>query len=386
MSKVKNNNSVIYFKNLDGLRALAALSVVFFHLSLRFRYPNTHFYELLNFTFKFGGDGGSLGVWFFFILSGFLITYLLFDEKSKNGNVNILKFYMRRVLRIWPLYYLTLLIGFVIYPLILHFSGQLYSENASLFLYSIFATNFDHIYNGGPSNALLGVQWSVAIEEQFYLFWPLLFYAFCKKKYYPFILLFIIIISEYIYFQATDSYEDQYSNYYHLYTNLRFLALGALGAFICFYKINWVTFVFQKLNKLVHFLIYFFGFFMIFFHTRLSLKFDWFDEIYHFAPPLFFLFIIVEQNFSNNSFFKISYFKPLTWLGRISYGIYLLHMVAIYSVIALFPESVDYFWLKILTSIGLTILLSYLSHKYYESFFIKLKSKFSPLSFNEKIN
>jgi peptidoglycan/LPS O-acetylase OafA/YrhL len=79
----------VYFPNLNGLRFFAAFSVMLYH---------------------FFGEGlinGHYGVVLFFVLSGFLITYLLFEEKEKFGKIEIKKFYFRRILRIWPLYYLV---------------------------------------------------------------------------------------------------------------------------------------------------------------------------------------------------------------------------------------------------------------------------------------
>ncbi len=102
----------IYFSGINGLRFLAALAVIITHVELLkeiYGYENNWKHPLI---FNLGG----LGVYFFFVLSGFLITYLLLAEKEKNGKINIKQFYIRRILRIWPLYYFVLLLGFFVLP------------------------------------------------------------------------------------------------------------------------------------------------------------------------------------------------------------------------------------------------------------------------------
>ncbi|GIV43810.1 MAG: hypothetical protein KatS3mg035_0933 [Bacteroidia bacterium] len=101
----------IYFENLDGLRFLCFLSVFFFHsFHTDFDYIKTNY--IYHFIKRDLFGNGNLGVNFFFVLSGFLITYLLIEEKKLNGKINILKFWIRRILRIWPLFYLCVIIGF----------------------------------------------------------------------------------------------------------------------------------------------------------------------------------------------------------------------------------------------------------------------------------
>ena len=120
-------NDKVYFPGLNGLRFFAAFSVVVTHIELvkHFKgYPTlwvenasdeltlTHILQKIIF------HAGGLGVYFFFVLSGFLITYLLLVEKAKTGTVAVKKFYWRRVLRIWPLYYLIVILGFFVIPYI----------------------------------------------------------------------------------------------------------------------------------------------------------------------------------------------------------------------------------------------------------------------------
>ena len=161
----------IYLPGLNGVRFIAALMVIIAHLE-RFKQKA----ELPNvFDNAIISKLGSQGVGIFFVLSGFLITYLLLREKEKFGRIDIKKFYIRRILRIWPLYYLILILGFFVLPYL--FSPEYFTPihpdiGTKLFLGSFLLSNvlflvFGHIFMIGPL-------WSVGTEEQYYLVWPTL--------------------------------------------------------------------------------------------------------------------------------------------------------------------------------------------------------------------
>ncbi len=370
---MQDSNKRIYFENLDGLRAIAALSVVFFHIVLWFKFPNIVGFDLFQFILSFGGKGGSLGVNFFFILSGFLITYLMFAEEENTGKLNIGFFYLRRVLRIWPLYYLTIFIGFIIYPLIMQIMDISYTETASSLLYLIFAVNFDHIYNGLPKTGILGVHWSVAIEEQFYLVWPLIFSLLSKNKLFPYILVFIILLSELYFFMAKSSV----ISYYHLASNFRLLAFGAFLAYLCYRKRKDVILFLNMISRRINVVIYLVCILILIFQQW---GFSWlvyYKYLYHFVSIVFFGYVIVEQCFSETSFIKIGTIKFLISLGKISYGLYLNHMIAIYLVLGFFHNNPDYIVAEIICTIALTLIISYFSYYYMESIFLNLKNKFT---------
>ena len=141
-----SSNKPIYFPGLNGLRALAALSVVIFHLTRDFGQFN-----LSPYIFGTLADGSpkgfamaGYGVTIFFSLSGFLITYLLLAEK-KQQEIHIKNFYFRRILRIWPLYYLYLVaVLIIIFYFGLHFNGGI------LLTYIFFAANVPFILENIP--------------------------------------------------------------------------------------------------------------------------------------------------------------------------------------------------------------------------------------------
>src|SRR4051812_44537291 len=102
-----------YFENLDGLRFILAMVVFSSHSMLGDAFSKLSSFDFLN-RFILTFSKGSLGVSCFFVLSGFLITYLMIEEKERQLNFNLKNFYIRRALRIWPLYYGVLLITFCV--------------------------------------------------------------------------------------------------------------------------------------------------------------------------------------------------------------------------------------------------------------------------------
>jgi|SRR5579864_6678684 len=139
---------------LDGVRAIAVLVVILYHLG----FP--------------GSPDGAHGVMAFFVLSGFLITWLLLKENCKYGNISLSGFYRRRVLRIFPAFYCFWLVS--VATLLLEHQRVWWVSFISAFLY------FSNYFYGvsGKSDPVVGMTWSLAVEEQFYLLWPL-----CFKRY-----------------------------------------------------------------------------------------------------------------------------------------------------------------------------------------------------------
>ena len=166
----------VRYPALDGMRAVAVLTVMVAHGSLR----------LWSDDLRFGG--GGLGVQIFFVLSGFLITSLLLREHLVYGRISLKDFYLRRVLRIFPLYYAMLFLYALVLPHVsaTHFSTVYVSTDMpgysaywhSMLTYVPFLQNYladIDVVHLGP-----GIMWSLAIEEQFYLFWPLLLIGLLK--------------------------------------------------------------------------------------------------------------------------------------------------------------------------------------------------------------
>ena len=360
----------IFFPNLDGIRFFCFLSVFLFHTwSLLYAGINSNGFGSRLF------ENGNLGVNFFFVLSGFLITYLLIAEKNVTGRINIPKFWMRRILRIWPLYFLCVLLGFVIIPFALKIAGRPEFPTASPIAYLTFTSNFDYIKNGYPGSTILEVLWSIAVEEQFYFFWPLLL-AIVPRRYY--LLLFSLIVTGSLIFRFI--YHDQQMHNIHTFSCIGDMAVGAIGAWASFSEK--FTAFFQRLRKTDILLIYLIALAFFFFRAQLFYHGVFLQAIDRLLIAVVFLLIILEQNYAAGSLFKFSRYKRISQLGIISYGLYCYHELAITAVFVSFSflVSVDNLFLssiKVILSLAATIAIAMISYWFFETPFLNLKKKYS---------
>ena len=157
-----------YFPILDCLRFLASVCVFLAHSVVFFDLPVTGLY--FNDFIK---DAGYFGVIFFYTLSGFLITYLLLKEKRDTSTIAIKDFYIRRALRIWPLYYLIVFLSFFVFPYLVqgHLTGSIEDRKGPFLLYLLFLPNVAALRGFYFSTCFH--TYTIGYEEQFYLFWPL---------------------------------------------------------------------------------------------------------------------------------------------------------------------------------------------------------------------
>jgi peptidoglycan/LPS O-acetylase OafA/YrhL len=365
----------IFFPNLDGLRFFCFLSVFFFHSfhTESGDIKNSPVYILVK-KGLFGN--GNIGVNFFFVLSGFLITYLLIEEKTNLPNINIRNFWIRRILRIWPLYFFCVFFGFVIFPWLKTHFGQVPDETANPWYYISFLNNFDLIRNGLPDASILGVLWSIAIEEQFYFVWPVLLFIL-PVKHYP--KAFLLIIAASLLFRAL--YPDPLLYEHHTFSCMGDLTIGALGAWLCHKEL--FLHKIRELKKPAIALIYLLFFICFFFREELFYSNYYIHVFERLFIAVIMLFIILEQNFSAHSFFKLSQLKRVSRLGVISYGLYCLHFIGILVTITLTKKfhinnSVwSVLLLETAMALTITILISRLSYRYFETPFLRLKEKFA---------
>ena len=354
--------------NLDSLRTLAFLSTFLAHAFFSdsqdiVAQPLFQWMLSLQEIFFFG-------VQLFFVLSGFLITFLMLKEFEDKGRFNLIGFYLRRLLRIWPVYYLVLFFGFVVFPILkLKITGVAVLENASPWYYVVFLSNYDQIVkNQLPYGVGLGPTWSVAIEEQFYLFWPLLLLLFRKKRFvYPVILAMAVSL-------LVGSIER--TNTKSLIHCMLYLSTGGLFAYVAVYK-----------NRLSHTLT----------HAPTAIRLSSIPVLLialysncHFALPyaLHLLiaglmgYIILYQAFGPRP--HIDHFTWLRILGKYTYGFYLYHSIcnffAKYIIQGIgFGEDNLFICLlaRPILSLLLTIVLGMLSYHYFESHFLRLKERIS---------
>ena len=305
------NIKMPYRPEIDGLRGFAVISVVLYHFEKIFL--DTSFFQ-----------GGFLGVDIFFVISGYLISSLIFKELKANKDFSFINFYLRRIRRILPVLAFVILISSLIsINIFIPEKLQFFFKSATsswLFLSNFFFWRTSIVYNSEDSiNIPLLHTWSLSIEEQFYAIFPLfifIVYKFFRNKLIA--LIYVLAITSLIIASVTSMYFPTF-NFYSLPTRIWELLFGSIIAYYEIFKNH--KFKINKISKI-----------FITVTVCLSLLFIKFgsDEIYH--PSLITLVPVMSSVFiicfcRQNSFF-ISRFlrtKFLVFLGLISYSLYLWH-------------------------------------------------------------
>ena len=349
-------NTKTYFKEMDFLRFVAAFFVVIYHFTLFYQ-------ERVNQYVKMFMHNLGIGVDLFFIISGFLIVYLLISEKEKTKTISLYKFYIRRILRIFPLYYLIVGISYLLF----HKSNP----EIQFSKYLLFMGNFWMIKVDSWTVSVLNPLWSICIEEHFYLLIPVLLLLLPKKTF-PYLFYIIILCSLFFRIYITENVENNWMSIYcHTLSKCDLLAIGGLFAYY---------FQTKKLNYNIPINLFYCTFFCLILFMIFIDSVDyttWYYagfRKYIFAIPMLILFyaIIIQPN--KYSFIdKITNNKLINYLGKISFGLYIYH--SLISEISL--RIINSTSLKIvLLNLVLTIILSSLSFELFEKQILKLKLKF----------
>lgn len=362
--------SKIYFPNLNGLRFITASIVIMHHVEqfkefLGFpNYAHVSFIKLI----------GKAGVALFFVLSGYLITYLLLVETRDKGEIAIGRFYIRRALRIWPLYFFIILLSFFILPHLpfLHIpelTGHVHEHFwTKLLLYVLFLPNLVlAIYPIVPFASQL---WSIGYEEQFYLVWPWLIKKI-KNKYLIFfsIIAFFIIIKFLALFVFDDyllaHHYDKAAEIFFMMPSIDGMAIGGLFAYLLFQRhpiLEWFySKTFQWVLYALTFGLIFGGVFIPFFNNQ--------------AYSFLFGLIILNLSANPKTIFSLEN-KTMDYLGKISYGIYMYHILMVVTVLKLLAMfDIHNVVLENILAISFTVVAAGISYKYLEERFIKMKSK-----------
>ncbi len=370
----------IFFENLDGLRFFCFLSVFLFHsFHTEFDYikSDTTYQFIKRFLFA----NGNLGVNFFFVISGFLITFLLIKEKEQNGQINLKNFWMRRILRIWPLFYFCVFFGFIVFPFIKILFEQTPCETANWIYYVTFTNNFDFIAKGLPDASILGVLWSVAIEEQFYLVWPIILYILPKNKYW--IAFTSAIVGSLIFRAIHIDNPAMLEN--HTFSCMGDLATGAMGAWLINEKTKFRHFI-ENLKKHQICILYISLTIIFLFRRELLMSIAGIRIFEREFIAIIIMFIISEQCFAQKSLFKMKNLKLPSNLGIITYGLYCLHFIGILITINItrMLGINTHLWQVIIIDMPLSLMLSIIiakcSYTLYEKPFLRLKERFSYFS------
>lgn len=339
---------MIYRKDIDGLRAIAVLSVVFYHLG----------YGWIS--------GGFLGVDVFFVISGFLITGIIIDE-LKAGTFSFVNFYERRIRRILPALYL---VSFLCMPFVYlwFFQSELRDFFQSILAIPLFLTNvlfyteIDY-FNPDPSLKPLLHTWSLAVEEQFYVIMPILMFVIYRlfKVKVLITTISIIFITSIVYTYHMLSVNPNFA-FYMLPTRMWELLMGSLGAFYIrsdFYKIHINK---NKLNNTLSIIGIIFIVFALFSYD----KNNSIHLLYLIIATVGTLLLLVN-NKNDTTIGRILRGGVITLIGKISYSLYLFHQpIIVFANYKTFNQINNFD--KIILLIVMFV-LSYLSWKYVENYF-----------------
>lgn len=345
--------------NITSIRFFLALLVMLFHIpqfSENRRFP---FYNDLPIFHK-----GIEAVYLFFSLSGFLIIKQLYNEKRYTHSINLKAFYFRRMLRIFPLYYLILGIGFAYYRFVLPFFG--YDFQADYDLMSgllLTVTFFPNIFSTYAPGGILEILWSIGVEEQFYLLIAPLF-SFVPLNRILTILGVFTVVFFLLFFSDFGVFFKKYNMLYF------YFSFSGLCSIVCGHKIVQTFLEKGRFLILVLAVLYF---------TTSIFKSNLTLPQYH-----IFSFVLFGATLSvlSKKPIKILQNKTINYLGKISYGLYMYHPIVLQLVGFLYLKVVSkwHFYKTVdviiinLATITTTIVLSHVSFKYYERYFLRMKA------------
>lgn len=295
-----------HWRQLDSLRAIAVIGVLIHH------FWGTNDYI----------DLGLLGVQLFFVLSGFLITGILLHTRRLIESGVILKseglkiFYIRRALRIFPIYYIAIFI--------LWLCGDSETKESFWWLVS-YLTNF-HFTHQGWFNSTTAHLWTLAVEQQFYLLWPFIILFIPRNKLMHTIILMVIsgpLFRLYVYFGFSEI--KPLGGYILTFANTDSLGMGALLAY------------FEDSEKEYDLTIKIIGLYLslpfIFIGQILNMNEIIYDSLSISAFSMLFMWVIYKSKIGFSGFTGSALDNPMVrYIGKISYGLYLYHFCVIYFI------------------------------------------------------
>ena len=327
--------------SLDGLRALSIGLVLFAHSRPPVELQKLAFYC------------GTLGVRIFFVISGFIITWLLLQEVKSCGGISLKNFYIRRIARIFPAYYTYLVVVFFLDRAGLVDGGSSIQKILNI----LFLANY------GPCEGPTGVLWSLGVEEQFYLIWPGIFIllSFFRQKTSALIILIGVLTCSpilrglNIYWGGGGQEAYFWLHRFSFLFQMDNIAWGCVGAIVAFYWSKVVQFLTVHVFKVLLFAIFIISL------PYSAREFDGFGVETVFGPTLeafgTILIIIMSVAKSDLFLFRILNLRPVIWIGTISYSLYLWHSIFTGDLLPQCGISQN---LWILASIGVAMISYYL--------------------------
>jgi len=312
-------------------------------------------------------QGGVFGVDLFFVLSAYLITELLLREKDECGSLDVRGFYLRRILRIWPLYFFY--IGLALLPVFNRRHAFTWPHAAAFLL---LAGNWSIIAWGGPIPSIVGPLWTVSIEEQFYLAWPPIVRKLSRSGI-AWAALGMLIISNITRIVLIAIHAGASSVWCNTLSRLDPIAAGILIAVILRGRI-------PTFGPLARFVMLAGGIVPLalvsnYWHIHEPQSLEWIPTLVGFPV------VAVSCSLIMLSVLGVSLHMPrfLVYLGKISYGLYVYHTLGNFLSGAVIPVHGSFLQLALrpIVALAITVLLAAVSYAFLEAPFLRLKQRFA---------
>lgn len=312
-----NSYSKKYFSNLDATRFISCLTVFLHHTIISqsdaANSPALYRFYDANLSVSF-----VVGLDYYIVLSGFLLSWVILEEYKFTNRFNIIYYYIRRILRTWPLYVVLILIGYGMVWYARHIMGISVHAMPPLKWMATFTLNFFIVKHGMAFIFFVAFLWSICVEEQLYALWGILLRW--GKKFFPVVCMFLVAIS--LVFRTIHIHE-QLNLFFNSVNWLGNFAMGGLMAWFCMRSGT----LFEKMKKMPKTIIA-----LVYIAFALNLAFykyiyasDVMTILERLCITLFFCFIIFEQSFCENHLFELGKYKFLNYLGKIAYGLFIFH-------------------------------------------------------------
>ncbi|MFP5041319.1 acyltransferase family protein [Parasediminibacterium sp. JCM 36343] len=348
------------YPSLNGLRAISIIIVIIHHFSYHGYIPSIlqnskWLYLIFNLL-----EDGQFGVNVFFVISGFLITSLMLKEDAKTATIGLPHFYIRRVLRIFPAYYTLLLFYFIVQQF-----GYIKISNASWATAITYTKDFNFLAGWDWYTAH---GWSLSVEEQFYLLWPIIFLQGDTFRKRASVILFLMV--PFLRFFAAI-YKIHWVADQSIFTRIDAISIGC---FFALYKDELLKKISPYWNIIFYVCIFYFLFFPfivgLFYKTRFTAIFVPLLSRHATISNVLIALIMMYSIFGpQRTWFKFLNLKLVNYIGLLSYSIYLWQQFFICKTafwVNQFPQN-----------IGMIIVSALVSYHVIEKPFLSLKSKFS---------
>jgi peptidoglycan/LPS O-acetylase OafA/YrhL len=341
-----------HIPSLNGLRAISIFIVLFAHLKDTFGFPGI-LIKLISWTCY-----GNLGVEVFFVISGFLISTILLSEVKRNDNINFKRFYFRRFLRIFPVFFL--------YVIFILFLNNIYNLTILDFIKPLFYFSNFAVFGG---HWFLGHTWSLSVEEQFYLIWPFTIYKF--KKYIPQITLTVFFLA--IILRLIGLFNQEYSDFIlnpligsldgiliGSYISLLIIG-GKIPKFYGYYKSFKYPVLYTTISLLLLYSLQHLG----------NIGYTLFILFKGFGSILIAFFLIYCIQEKESLIYRFLNLKFISYIGILSYSIYIWQQFFLLKIGA---TKQIFFFQKYPLNILFVFIIAILSYELFEKPILKLKN------------